>query len=142
MAGMTESAAVQLARAAFFRHFAWAEGHADVWAIFADAAAFAAVVNGLAAPWRNVGITHIVGVEARGFLLGGAVAAELGAGFVAVRKPGGLLPGPKARVVASTDYRGIAHQLRVQRVLRPQDVALLVDDWAERAVKRPLSGNS
>jgi adenine phosphoribosyltransferase len=103
-----------------------------VWPVFADAAALGAVVEGLAAAWRDHGITHVVGVEARGFLLGGAVAVRLGAGFVAVRKPGGLLPGPKLTVTARRDYRGRAHELRMQHVLRSDDIVLLVDDWAER----------
>jgi adenine/guanine phosphoribosyltransferase-like PRPP-binding protein len=128
--------AVEAARHALLTRFAWHGGHADVWPVFADAAALGAVVEGLAAAWRDHGITHVVGVEARGFLLGGAVAVRLGAGFVAVRKPGGLLPGPKLTVTARRDYRGRAHELRMQHVLRSDDIVLLVDDWAERAAKR------
>ncbi len=103
-----------------------------MWASFADAATLQALIEGLAAPWHDRGITKVLGIESRGFLLGGAVAVRLKAGFVAIRKPGGLLPGPKLLTGAQPDYRGLAHELRMQAVLGPGDVVLLVDDWAER----------
>ena len=104
-----------------------------MWRVLADAAALRAVIEGLAAPWRAAGVTHIIGIESRGFLLGGATAVALNAGFIAVRKAGtGLLPGPKVRTTASEDYRGRAHDLRMQSVLGERDAVLLVDDWAER----------
>ncbi len=113
--------------------FRWEQGHADIWRVFADANALRSVVRGLAAPWRDNGVTHVVGIESRGFLLGGATAVELGAGFVAIRKSGtGLLPGPKVRTTASSDYRGFRHDLRMQAVLGAGDAVLMVDDWAER----------
>lgn len=127
---MTDDAAA--GRTAFLERFAWRGGHADVWPAFADGPTLAAVVRGLADPWRDAGVTHCVGVEARGFLLGAAVAVELGVGFVAVRKAGSLFPGPKLVVTAGKDYRGHEHELRMQDVLRHGDHVLLVDDWAER----------
>lgn len=87
---------------------------------------------GLAEPWRDAGITQVAGVESRGFLLGGGVALELGVGFLAVRKSSGLLPGRTRSTVTTPDYRGLTHELRMQEVLCPDDVVLLVDDWAER----------
>lgn len=114
------------------RSFAWRDGHADVWSIFADGPAFAAVVRALAEPWRESGIGCVLGIESRGFLLGGAVALQLGVGFVAIRKAAGLLPGPKLVANSQPDYRGLSHQLRMQRVLHAGQRALLVDDWAER----------
>lgn len=113
--------------------FRWQQGHADVWRIFTDATALRAVVEGLAEPWRTSEVTHVLGIEARGFLLGGATAVALDAGFLAVRKSGtGLLPGPKVRAKASEDYRGLAHDLRMQAVIGDGDAVLMVDDWAER----------
>jgi adenine phosphoribosyltransferase len=103
-----------------------------VWRVFTDASALAAVVEGLADPWRGAGVTHVLGIESRGFLLGAAVAVNLGVGFQAVRKEEGLLPGPKLSVTSGPDYRGRTHLLRMQQSLGPGDVALLVDDWAER----------
>ena len=124
---MTESA-----RRAVLDHFGWDGGHADIWRVFADADAFRLVVDALVEPWRSTHITRIVGIESRGFLLGGACAAALGVGFVAIRKEAGLLPGPKATAQAGQDYRGEHHRLRMQRILDPSDRVLLVDDWAER----------
>ena len=123
---------IALARTALLDRFRWSDGHADVWRVFADADALPAVVAGLVEPWRDRAVTHVVGIESRGFLLGGAAAIALGAGFVAVRKGDGLLPGAKVAVEADDDYRGRRHLLRMQTVLSPQDAVLLVDDWAER----------
>jgi adenine phosphoribosyltransferase len=55
-----------------------------------DAAALDAAVDGLAAPARELAIDYVVGAEARGFILGAALARELGAGFVPARRPGKL----------------------------------------------------
>ena len=120
------------ARAALLTSFRWQGGHADVWRVFADAEALAAVVAGLVEPWRDRGVTRVVGIESRGFLLGAAAAVSLGVGFVAVRKEEGLLPGAELTAEAEEDYRGRRHRLRMQAVLTPGDRVLLVDDWAER----------
>ncbi|MGN6333010.1 MAG: phosphoribosyltransferase family protein [Motilibacteraceae bacterium] len=128
---MSQQADIAAARSAFLDTFAWHRGHADIWPAFADGPTLAAVVDGLAAPWRDQGITHVVGVEARGFLLGGAVAVRLGVGFVAVRKSGALFPGGTLTATTGRDYRGLEHELRMQDVLGPDDVVLLVDDWAQ-----------
>ena len=120
------------ARTALLATFRWNGVHADVWRVFADADALGAVVAGLADPWRDHGVTHVVGIESRGFLLGAATAVSLGAGFVAVRKADGPLPGGTAMVDADEDYRRQRHRLRMQPVLTPRDRVLLVDDWAER----------
>ncbi|MEU6586976.1 phosphoribosyltransferase family protein [Nocardia sp. NPDC046763] len=113
-------------------HFRWIDGHADVWAIFRDAEALAVVVTALAEPFRGTGVTAVCGVESRGFLLGAAVAVELGVGFVPIRKGLGMLPGTKLARRSAPDYRGIAHTLRLQRSsLRGEDRVVLVDDWIE-----------
>lgn len=119
-------------RALFLEHFRWEGHHADLWRIFRDPVALGAVVAGLAEPFRGSGLDAVIGIESRGFLLGGAVAVELGVGFVAVRKGEGLLPGPKVRRRTAPDYRGRSHELRLRTDdLRPGDRAVLVDDWAE-----------
>lgn len=120
------------ARSALLDTFRWESGHADVWRVFADPGAFAAIVAGLVEPWRDRGVTKVLGIESRGFLLGGGASLKLGAGFVAVRKTDGLLPGPKIAIDTDADYRGRRHHLRMQAVLQPADCVLLVDDWAER----------
>lgn len=73
-----------------------------------------------------------MGIESRGFLLGGPAAVELGLGFVAVRKAGSPFPGPKLSAVSATDYRGRRSEFLLQRAaVSPGDRLLLVDDWVE-----------
>ena len=105
------------------------DGHADVWALLADGRGLAAVVRGLAAPWADAGITHVGGLEARGFAVGAPAAVALAAGFVPVRE--GLLPGRALATTSAVDYRGVRHELHVQAVLGPGDRVLPVDDWAQ-----------
>jgi len=62
----------------------------DITPVLADGSAFADAIAAMADPWRGVAIDAVVGVEARGFILGAAVARELDIGFVPVRKPGKL----------------------------------------------------
>ncbi|MEO8365046.1 MAG: adenine phosphoribosyltransferase [Pseudoxanthomonas sp.] len=62
----------------------------DITPVLADADAFAAAVAEMAAPWRDQRLDAVVGIESRGFILGAALALELGTGFVPVRKPGKL----------------------------------------------------
>lgn len=120
------------ARKLVLERFAWVDGHADVWAVFRDAEALRQVVNALAEPFADGEVTAVCGIESRGFLLGAAVAVELGVGFVAIRKAGGLLPGAKAVTAAAPDYRGVVNTLRVQRSsLSAGDRLVLVDDWIE-----------
>ncbi|MBR7832729.1 hypothetical protein KDL01_05625 [Actinospica durhamensis] len=128
MSASSASHAAQLV----LRHFRWVGGHADVWAVFRDAQALRALVAGLAEPVRAEGVTAVCGIESRGFLLGAAVAVELGVGFVPVRKGIGMLPGDKAFGQTTPDYRGLRHTLRLQReMLGAGDRVLLVDDWLQ-----------
>ena len=120
-----------VARDAFLQRFRWLDGHADVWRAFEDGPTLRTVISGLAAPWARSGITRVVGIESRGFLLGGAVAMHLGIGFQAVRKAGALFPGRLQTAVSDPDYRGRTHSLSIQDTLSDRDVVLMVDDWAE-----------
>ena len=72
----------------------------DITPVLADAELFAAVVEAMAAPWRGAGVTHVAGVESRGFILAAPVAIALGAGFIPVRKPGKLPWRTRAREYA------------------------------------------
>jgi len=113
--------------------FAWVDGHADVWRLFADPVLFGRIAAALAEPFRDAGIAVVCGIESRGFILGGAVARELDVGFAAIRKGAGLYPGPKVQLHTEPDYRGNRNVLRLQRLaIKPGDLVLLVDDWAER----------
>jgi adenine phosphoribosyltransferase len=110
----------------------WIDGHSNVWCAFADQDVFPRLIEALAEPYASAGITHVAGIEARGFLLGAAVAARLRAGFVAIRKGDGLLPGAKHVRTAPPDYRGNSACLRLQQdALGRGDRVLLVDDWFE-----------
>jgi len=60
----------------------------DITPVLADSDLFRRTVQAMAAPFAGAGVSYVVGVESRGFILGGPVAVELGAGFVPVRKPG------------------------------------------------------
>lgn len=62
----------------------------DITPLLGDAEAFAAAIDGLVKPFEGRGITKVLGIEARGFIPGAAVAARLGTGFVPVRKAGKL----------------------------------------------------
>jgi adenine phosphoribosyltransferase len=113
--------------------FAWIDGHADVWRLFADPLLFGRIASALAEPFRAAEVTVVCGIESRGFILGGAVARELDVGFAAIRKEAGLYPGPKIQLHTDADYRGTRQVLRLQRqAVRDGDRVLLVDDWAER----------
>jgi adenine phosphoribosyltransferase len=108
------------------------DGHADVLGAVADAGLLARAAAALAAPFADQRVTKVAGLEARGFIFGAAAALELGAGFVPVRKPGGIHPGPKAGVVTAPSWRGESVTLEVQRAaIQRGDRVLLVDDWAE-----------
>lgn len=76
--------------------------------------------------YRNKGITKVVGIESRGFILGGAVATDLGAGFVLVRKPG-KLPAETIEVSYKKEYGVDTIQMH-KDALTEDDVVLLHDD--------------
>ncbi len=62
----------------------------DITPLLLDPVALDEAIGRLAEPYRDAGIEIVVGVESRGFIFGPAVARELGAGFVPIRKPGKL----------------------------------------------------
>jgi adenine phosphoribosyltransferase len=62
----------------------------DITPLLADGLLLADVTRGMAAPFAGQGVTHVAGVESRGFILGAAVALQLGVGLVTIRKPGTL----------------------------------------------------
>lgn len=98
----------------------------DIMPLLADANGFADAIGAMADPWRGSGLDAVVGIEARGFILGAAMARELGVGFVPVRKPG-KLPGTVHEVSYALEY-GV-DRLQVQSdALPPGARVLLVDD--------------
>lgn len=75
----------------------------DITPVLLDAALFREATDALAAPFADDGITHVVAIESRGFILGAPVAQLLGAGFVPFRKPG-KLPHIVERVEYALEY--------------------------------------
>lgn len=80
----------------------------------------------ISAMYRDKGITKVVGIESRGFILGGAVAAELNAGFVPIRKPG-KLPGETIKTAIVKEYGRDMIEVHAG-ALNEDDVVLLHDD--------------
>ena len=98
----------------------------DITTLLGDAEAFRAAVDALTDPFRNAGITKVAGIEARGFILGGAVAHQLGAGFVPLRKRG-KLPGETYAVEYALEYGIDAMEIHVDALIHG-DKTMLIDD--------------
>jgi adenine phosphoribosyltransferase len=98
----------------------------DITTLLKDARIFGAVVDQLAQPWTRKGVERVAGIEARGFILGGAVAYRLGAGFVPIRKKG-KLPHATVRVAYSLEY-GLDEMEMHRDAIVPGERILLVDD--------------
>ncbi|WP_299842303.1 adenine phosphoribosyltransferase [uncultured Jannaschia sp.] len=98
----------------------------DVTTLFADARGMRLCVDQLLDPFAGARIEAVAGLEARGFILGGAIAHQLGCGFVPIRKKG-KLPGPTWEQAYDLEY-GTA-TLEVHRdALAPGARVLMVDD--------------
>lgn len=98
----------------------------DITTLLGDAAAFREAVNGLVDGWRDAKVDKVAGLEARGFILGGAVAAALGVGFVPIRKKG-KLPHETIRVSYALEYGTDALEMHVDAV-SPGERVLIIDD--------------
>jgi adenine phosphoribosyltransferase len=98
----------------------------DITTLLGDARAFHSAVELLARPWLAAGVNRIAGIEARGFILGGALAARLGAGFVPIRKKG-KLPHATVRVAYSLEYGLDEMEMHRDAVGAGEDI-ILVDD--------------
>src|SRR5271168_129281 len=75
----------------------------DITTLLGDARAFRRAVDELIQPWAGAKVDKVAGIEARGFILGGAVAHQLSAGFVPVRKKG-KLPYVTVSIAYSLEY--------------------------------------
>ena len=103
----------------------------------ADAEALAAAVQALAEPIRPLGVDVVIGAEARGFLLGPALALELGAGFVLARKPG-KLPHDIVRAEYALEYGTDALELHSDAVAHGTRVLVHDDLLATGGTARAL----
>lgn len=102
----------------------------DVTPLFADPAAFTALIRDLTQPFEGIDFNYVAGIDALGFILGTAVAIHFGKGFIPIRK-GGKLPVP---VISHkfTDYTGLQKTLELRTdILELENRVLLVDEWIE-----------
>jgi adenine phosphoribosyltransferase len=111
----------------------------DITTLLGNARSFRRAIDELVQPWAGEKIDKVAGIEARGFILGGAVAHQLSAGFVPIRKKG-KLPHTTVRIAYSLEY-GIDEMEMHQDAVQPGERVILVDDLvatggtAEGAVK-------
>lgn len=111
----------------------------DITTLLGNARAFRRAVDELVQPWAGSKIDKVAGMEARGFILGGAVAHQVSAGFVPIRKKG-KLPHTTVRIAYSLEY-GIDEMEMHADAIAPGERVILVDDLiatggtAEGAVK-------
>lgn len=111
----------------------------DITTLLGDRNAFRLAIDELVRPWTTAAIARVAGIEARGFILGGAVADRLGSGFVPIRKKG-KLPHRTVRMSYVLEYG--TDEMEIHRdALEVDQRVLLVDDLiatggtAEAAVK-------
>lgn len=98
----------------------------DITTLLKDAGKFRAAIEIIAEKYKGEKIDKVVAIEARGFIFGGAVAQQIGAGFVPVRKSG-KLPAEVFEVTYQLEYG--TDTLEVHRdAINPQDRILIVDD--------------
>lgn len=111
----------------------------DITTMLGDARAFRRSVDELVHPYTGTGISKVAGIEARGFILGGAMAHQLSCGFVPIRKKG-KLPHDTVTIAYSLEYGVDEMELHKDAVHKGEKV-ILVDDLiatggtAEAAVK-------
>ena len=98
----------------------------DVTTLFADAQGFKAAIVQIAEPYRTEPVDAVAGIEARGFILGGAVADRLGCGFIPIRKKG-KLPWKTLAQDYELEYGTDTLEIHVDSVTPGQRV-LVVDD--------------
>ena len=98
----------------------------DITTLLGDARAFRRAVDELVQPFAGMKIDKVAGIEARGFILGGAVAHQLSAGFVPLRKKG-KLPHRTRAVEYALEYGSDSMEMHLD-ALKPGEKVMLVDD--------------
>ena len=111
----------------------------DITTLLSDREGLSRIVADFTAPYKGVSIDKVVGIEARGFILGGAVAYALETAFVPLRKPG-KLPARRHKMPFKKEYGTDSLEVHVDAISNG-DLVLIVDDLiatggsAEAAVK-------
>jgi len=98
----------------------------DITTMLGDAHAFRCAVDALVQPWAGMKIDKVAGMEARGFILGGAVAHQVSAGFIPIRKKG-KLPHKRVSIAYSLEYGLDEMEMHEDAVSKGERV-ILVDD--------------
>ena len=98
----------------------------DVTTLFKNAECLQSMLDDLYDKYKDKGITKVIGIESRGFILGGALAARLNAGFIMARKPG-KLPAEVIEETYAKEYGTDTIQIH-KDAIAPDDVVLLHDD--------------
>ncbi len=111
----------------------------DITTLLGNPRAFRRAIDELVNPFAGLKIDKVAGMEARGFILGGAVAHQLSAGFIPIRKKG-KLPHTTVRIAYSLEY-GVDEMEMHRDAIEPGEKVILIDDLiatggtAEGAVK-------
>jgi adenine phosphoribosyltransferase len=98
----------------------------DITTLLADADGFCEVIDNLATRYKNIDIDYVAGIEARGFIIGGALAKELGVGFIPIRKKG-KLPAKVITQEYALEYGTDTIEIH-QDALKKGDKVLIIDD--------------
>ena len=98
----------------------------DITTLLRDPMGFKTTIDSLSMPYLDQGIDVVIGIESRGFILGGAVAQRIGAGFIPIRKPG-KLPAKAIKETYDLEYGKDALEIHEDAVEKGQRV-LIVDD--------------
>jgi len=98
----------------------------DITTLLGNPRAFRRAVDELVQPYVGLKVDKIAGMEARGFILGGAVAHQLSSGFVPIRKKG-KLPHDTVRIAYSLEY-GVDEMEMHRDAVQPGEKVILVDD--------------
>jgi adenine phosphoribosyltransferase len=98
----------------------------DITTLLGDARAFRRAVDELVQPWAGMKIDKVAGIEARGFILGGAVAHQVSAGFVPIRKKG-KLPYKTQSAAYTLEYGEAVVEMHEDAV-QPGEKVVLIDD--------------
>lgn len=108
-------------------------GRYDITPLFSDQKVFSNLIKDLSTPFANKKIDKIVGLDALGFVIGGAIASSLKIGFVPVRKEG-KLPSPKESLIQAKvkDYsnKEVVFEMNKNSIKKGEKIAI-VDDWIE-----------
>ena len=111
----------------------------DITPLLAHPQGLASTIEALADPWRDVRIDTVVGIEARGFILGAAVAHSLGVGFVPIRKAG-KLPGATMAQQYDLEYGTDTIEIHADAVSPGEHVLVLDDVLATGGTKSAPGG--